>query len=74
MAEKSEKTRTGLFHRKSSGDYVVLWQGKEVCRYGSVGEFIEAHHEGLKALESSQADLLETYYQSIGISTGKTPR
>lgn len=65
--------RTGVFYSKSGDDYVVLWQGREVCRYGSLEEFVDAHQAGLEALEANQADLLESYYRSIGISTGKTP-
>lgn len=73
MAEKTEKKRSGVFHSKSGGDYVVLWQGQEVARYATMEEFVEVHQAGLLALEENQADLLETYYQSIGISTGKSP-
>jgi len=56
------KPRTGLFQQKSSHDYVVLWQGREICRYKNVEEFIQAHIEGLRALDANQAELLESFY------------
>ena len=71
-AGKVPKTRSGVFHNKSGSDYVVLWQGQEICRYESIEAFIDAHAAGLEALESSQADLLERYYNSIGISSGRS--
>ncbi len=71
-AGKVPKTRSGVFHSKSGSDYVVLWQGQEICRYESIEAFIDAHAAGLEALESSQADLLERYYNSIGISSGRS--
>ena len=73
MTEISHKKRTGVFHSKAGDDYVVLWKGQEVCRYENIEAFIEAHQAGLLALDESQADLLEAYYQSIGISTGRSP-
>lgn len=57
------KPRTGLFQQKSSHDYVVLWQGREICRYKNVEDFIQAHIEGLRALDANQAELLESFYQ-----------
>ena len=73
MTQKAEKSRSGLFHSRSSGNYVLLWRGQEVCRYESVEAFIEAHYAGLRALDDSQAELLEKYYQSIGVATGENP-
>ncbi len=73
MIDKSEKNPTGIFFSKSRGDYVVLWRGQEVVRYKSIEAFVEAHQAGLKALDERQADLLEKYYQSIGVSSGRSP-
>ena len=72
MADKSSEPRTGVFFSKAGKDYVVLWQGLEVARYGSIADFIEAHQRGLDALEEDQDNLLAKYYQSIGIATGRT--
>ena len=73
MADKTDRKPTGVFFSKSGKDYVVLWQGKEVVRYASIEDFVEAHQAGLLALDESQADLLEKYYQSIGVSSGRSP-
>ena len=73
MADKTDRKHTGVFFSKSGKDYVVLWQGKEVVRYASIEDFVEAHQAGLLALDESQADLLEKYYQSIGVSSGRSP-
>lgn len=56
--------KTGLFHRKSSDDYVVLWQDREICRYASMAAFVAAHAEGLESLEANQAELLASFYKS----------
>ena len=69
---KAANKRSGVFFSKSGSDYVVLWQGREICRYESMQAFVEAHAAGLAALESNQADLLERYYNSIGISSGSS--
>ena len=63
MADQPAR-KTGLFHRKSSDDYVVLWQGREICRYASMEAFVAAHAEGLESLEANQAELLASYYKS----------
>jgi hypothetical protein len=55
--------KTGLFHRKSTDDYVVLWQGREICRYATMEAFVEAHADGLESLEANQAELLASYYK-----------
>ena len=73
MTDKADKKPSGVFFSKSGGDYVVLWKGQEVVRYASIEAFVEAHQAGLLALDESQADLLEKYYQSIGVSTGRCP-
>lgn len=57
--------RTGVFYRKTKDDYVVLWQGREICCYESIEAFIDAHLEGLEALESIQHELLESYYRTL---------
>ena len=64
MVQESEAI-TGLFQQKTTNDYVVMWKGREVCRYASVRDFINAHAEGLAALEVSQAELLESYYKDL---------
>jgi hypothetical protein len=60
-----KKAQTGLFHQKSSNDYVVLWQGRQICRYPSVEAFVDAHIDGLEAMESNQVELLESFYKSF---------
>ncbi len=69
----ADSKRTGVFYSKSGDDYAVLWQGREICRYQTMEAFIDAHKAGLDALEANQADLLEGYYRSMGIHTGKNP-
>ena len=64
MAQEQE-ARTGLFQQKTTKDYVVLWKGREICRYASVRDFVDAHGEGLAALEVNQEDLLESYYRDL---------
>ncbi len=56
--------KTGLFYRKSSNDYVVLWQGREICRYTSMEAFVAAHADGIDSLEANQAELLASFYKS----------
>lgn len=70
MTTADPSKRSGVFYSKTGKDYVVLWQGREICRYQTMADFVNAHVEGLKALDDSQADLLESYYRSIGISSG----
>ena len=57
MAQEQEG-KTGLFEQKTTNDYVVMWKGREICRYASVRDFVEAHAQGLAALEANQVDLL----------------
>ena len=67
MSEKTARQpvgKTGLFYRKSSDDYVVLWHGREICHYPSMEAFVIAHAEGLESLEANQAELLASYYRS----------
>ena len=64
MAQEPE-ARTGLFHQKTTNDYVVMWKGREICRYNSVRDFVDAHAEGLAALEANQTDLLESFYKDL---------
>ena len=73
MIDKAKENSTGIFFSKSGGDYVVLWRGQEVVRYDSIEAFVDAHQAGLVALDDTQAELLEKYYQSIGISGGRSP-
>ena len=64
MAQEPE-ARTGLFERKTTNDYVVMWKGREICRHASLRDFVNAHAEDLAALEVSQAELLESYYKDL---------
>lgn len=64
-SRSSSEGKTGLFHQKSTGDFVMLWHGREICRYPTVDAFIEAHEAGLKALDLNQADLLARYYRDL---------
>lgn len=64
-ADAKSQVKTGLFEQQSSGEFVVMWQGREICRYPSVQAFIDSHLAGLRALDDNQADLLETYYRSL---------
>lgn len=64
MVQGSEG-KTGLFQQKTTNDYVVMWKGREICRYASVRDFVDAHAEGLAALEANQADLLESFYRDL---------
>lgn len=63
--EQEPEARTGLFEQKTTNDYVVMWKGREICRYASVRDFVDAHAEGLAALEANQVDLLESYYRDL---------
>ena len=63
MADSTPTARTGFFHRKSTNELILLWHGREIARYASVEEFVDAHIEGLHALDSSQDDLLEGLYR-----------
>lgn len=64
MADRAG-AETGVFLKKSSGEYLVIWQGREICRYASIEGFVDAHLEGLQALEVAQAQLLESYYRDL---------
>ncbi|MBT5700809.1 MAG: hypothetical protein HOI67_05095 [Gammaproteobacteria bacterium] len=64
MVQASE-AKTGLFQQKTTNDYVVMWKGREICRYASVQDFVDAHAEGLAALEANQVDLLESFYRAL---------
>lgn len=56
---------TGLFYRRSSDDFVVLWKGQQIAHYDSIESFIDAHLDGLRALEANQADLLLRLYRDV---------
>ncbi|MDA0977358.1 MAG: hypothetical protein O3B72_02270 [Proteobacteria bacterium] len=64
MADRTG-AETGVFLKKSSGEYLVIWRGREICRYASIEAFVDAHLEGLQALEDAQAQLLESYYRDL---------
>lgn len=64
MTQEPE-ARTGLFHQKTTNDYVVMWKGREICRYASVRDFVDDHAEGLAALEANQVELLESFYKDF---------
>ena len=63
--EGLEAARTGIFHRRSTGDYVVLWKGREICRYATIEDFIIEHERGLRAMEENQAELLGSIYRNL---------
>ncbi len=64
MTEKDKgDTRTGVFQHKTRGDFVVLWQGNEICRYKTIDDFIDAHIDGLQFLDSNLDELLKSYYK-----------
>jgi hypothetical protein len=48
---------------KDPAGLVVMFRGKQVFRYKSIEEFIEAHIKGAKALEEKQENALRKYYQ-----------
>ena len=63
MTERKVKNRTGIFHGKNPLAIVVMWRGKEICRYGSLEEFVDSHLELVEALEKKQEDLLTDEYR-----------
>ena len=60
----SEQSQTGLFYRKSTKDYVLLWQNREIAVYDSIEAFVDSHQQGLQAMEANQAELLANLYKS----------
>lgn len=63
MDKDQDKLKTGVFQHRRRGDFVVLWQGKEICRYASIDDFIDSHIEGLQLLDANLEELLEGYYK-----------
>ena len=63
MTERKVKIRTGIFHGKNPLAIVVMWRGQEICRYGSLEEFVDSHLELVEALEKKQEDLLTDEYR-----------
>ena len=63
--EKKQDLKTGIFLQKSSEELLVMWKGKEICRYASICDFVDAHADGIAALEANQEELLENYYKSL---------
>lgn len=61
----TEKKKTGMFYVKNPDGVVVLDNGVEIARYGSVAEFVEKHREGLYAigrLEENMNEAIESHY------------
>ena len=66
MSKQKKKNQTGIFQSKLPAAIVVMWKGREICRYMSIEEFVDAHLEGIAALELKQEKLLsETYRDKI---------
>jgi len=65
MPAQNTKIKTGIFQLKLPPSIVVLWKGREICRYGSIEEFVDAHLEGIAALELKQEKLLSETYRDI---------
>ena len=42
-----------------------MWKGKEIGRYASLCDFVDAHADGIAALEANQEKLLENYYKNL---------
>ena len=66
MPPQKTKNKTGIFQLRSPPAIVVMWKGREICRYASIEEFVDAHLEGIAALEAKQEKLLiEAYRDKI---------
>ncbi len=63
MSGNDQKSRTGIFALSKGAGIVVYWEGREICRYASMAEFIDAHLAGVAALEKKQEDLLAAHYR-----------
>jgi hypothetical protein len=63
MPPQNKKNKTGIFQLKSPPAIVVMWEGREICRYVSMEEFVDAHLEGIAALEVKQEKLLSDAYR-----------
>ena len=66
MSTQKKKNQTGIFQSELAAAIVVMWKGREIYRYVSIEEFVDAHLEGIAALELKQEKLLsETYRDKI---------
>ena len=66
MPQQNTKKKTGIFQLRPPPAIVVMWKGREICRYASIEEFVDAHLQGITALEAKQdALLLEAYRDKI---------
>jgi hypothetical protein len=63
MTPQNKKNKTGIFQLKLPPAIVVMWKGREICRYVSMEEFVDAHLEGIAALEAKQEELLSDAYR-----------
>lgn len=63
VSNSSSRGKSGIFYTKDPAGLVVMFRGKQVFRYKSIEEFIEAHIKGAKALEEKQEAELRRYYQ-----------
>jgi hypothetical protein len=67
MTARNKKNKTGVFQSKLppalAPAIVVMWKGREICRYVSMEEFVDAHLEGIAALEAKQEKLLNEAYR-----------
>lgn len=62
MTNSSSRGKSGIFYTKDPAGLVVMFRGKQVFRYKSIEEFIEAHIKGAKALEEKQESALRKFY------------
>ena len=63
MSTQKKKNQTGIFQSELPAAIVVMWRGREICRYVSIEEFVDAHLEGIAALEAKQEKLLNEAYR-----------
>lgn len=63
MTNDHKKGRTGIFYTKDPAGVVVMQDGKEVCRYKSVQELVDAHVKGMVALEKEMEAVLARAYK-----------
>ena len=63
VSNSSSRGKSGVFYTKDPAGLVVMFRGKQVFRYKSIEEFIEAHIKGAKSLEEKQESALRKYYK-----------
>jgi hypothetical protein len=63
MANDQRKGKTGLFYTKDPTGVVVMQNGKEVYRYKSVQELVDAHVKGMVALDKEMEAVLARAYR-----------